>query len=91
MTTTTHPRTQLLDELRRDLVSPHNPDELLTDPPTVQYLTGILYPSGVEIDAAEDDSLGIGGTDEDDEGTTEVVAFSQTMNPGLHRVVVRGS
>jgi hypothetical protein len=81
MTTTTELRTHLLDELRRDLVGPHAPDELLTDRPTVQYLTGILYPSGVEIDGSEDDSLGLGVTDEDGESSSEVVAFSQTMNP----------
>lgn len=81
MTTTTELRTQLLDEIRRDLVGPHAPDEILSDRPTVQYLTGILYPSGVEIDASEDESLGVGGTDADDESSTEVVALSQTMNP----------
>ena len=91
MTTTTELRTRLLDELRRDLIGPHAPDELLNDRPTVQYLTGILYPSGVEIDATEDESLGTGGTEEDDESNTDVVAFSQSMNPaslGLSFAVV---
>jgi hypothetical protein len=81
MTSTTDLRANLLSELRRDLVGPHTSDELLSDRPTVQYLAGILYPSGVEIDAAEDERLGVGASDADEENATEVVAFSQTMNP----------
>jgi hypothetical protein len=42
MTNTTELRTQLLDELRRDLVGPHAPDERLIDRPTVQYFTSIV-------------------------------------------------
>ncbi len=77
----THLRDRLLEELRQDLVGPHSPEELLRDRPTVQYLTGILYPSGVEIDSAEDDNLSIGPSGDDDDDTPDVVALSQTMNP----------
>lgn len=78
---TTELRASLLDALRTDLIGPHTPDERLTDRPTVQYLTGILYPSGVEIDAAEDEGLGVGGSDEEGENGNEVITVSQTMNP----------
>src|SRR6266545_3945446 len=76
----THLRDRLLEELRQDLVGPHSPEEQLRDRPTVQYLTGILFPSGVELDSAEDDSLSIGPAGDDDDAP-EVVALSQTMNP----------
>lgn len=74
-------RDHLLEELRRDLVGPHSSGEQLRDRPTVQYLTGILYPSGVELDSTEDDSLGIGPTGDDDDDGPENIALSQTMNP----------
>lgn len=92
MPTTTQLRTQLLAELRRDLVGPHAPDELLTDRPTVQYLTGMLYPAGVGIDTAEDDLLGIGSAGDEDRGGTEMPPLSQTMNPaslGLSCAVIQ--
>ncbi|MEI8166680.1 MAG: hypothetical protein WCG26_09875, partial [Chloroflexales bacterium] len=74
-------RDRLLAELRRDLVGPHTPDEELTDRPTVQYLTGMLYPAGRDTeDSEEDEQLGVGGDDTGDEGETNV-SFAQTMYP----------
>lgn len=81
MTTTTELRARLLDELRTDLIGPHVSDERLTDRPTVQYLTGILYPSGIEVAAEEDESLNVGGSDEEDEHENDIIVVSQTMNP----------
>ena len=86
-------RDRLLAELRRDLVGPHTPDEELTDRPTVQYLTGMLYPAGRDTeDSEEDEQLGVGGDDTGDEGETNV-SFAQTMYPstiGLSFAVERG-
>lgn len=87
-------RTQLLDELRRDLIGPQSETERLNDPPTVAYLTGILYPANTNIDAEEDEKLeeiyreGPEG-DEDNEG----VLLSKTINPaslGLSFAVEKG-
>jgi len=74
-------RTQLLDELRRDLIGPHTGDELLSDRPTVEYLTGILYPSGVEVPPEEDEKLEIGTTEDEDDTDAETIILSRTMNP----------
>ena len=47
--TTTALRSLLLNALHRDLIGPYTEDESLNDYPTVEYLTGILYPSGMEL------------------------------------------
>jgi len=74
-------RDRLIAELRRDLVGPHAPDEEISDRPSVQYLTGILYPAGkVAKDSEEDERLGVGGDDAGDESEIQVI-FSQTMYP----------
>ena len=74
-------RDRLIAELRRDLVGPHTPEEVLSDRPTVQYLTGILYPAGQSTDDSEEDErLGVGGDEADDEGEPQV-SFAQTMYP----------
>lgn len=74
-------RDRLIAELRRDLVGPHALDEEISDRPSVQYLTGILYPAGKAVENSEEDErLEIGGDDADDEGETRVI-FSQTMYP----------
>lgn len=74
-------RDRLIIELRRDLIGPHAPDEEISDRPSVQYLTGILYPAGkVAEDSEEDERLGVGGDDAGDESEPHVI-FSQTMYP----------
>ncbi|EFO81539.1 putative DNA helicase [Oscillochloris trichoides DG-6] len=74
-------RDRLITELRRDLVGPHTPNEEISDRPSVQYLTGILYPAGKETEASEEDEhLGVGGDDAGDESENQVI-FSQTMYP----------
>lgn len=75
-------REQLLDALRRDLIGPDTETEYLNDPPTVAYLTGILYPANTDIDAEEDeklDQIDREGLEEDDEN--DGVLLSKTINP----------
>ncbi|HLG76609.1 MAG TPA: hypothetical protein VKX46_09345, partial [Ktedonobacteraceae bacterium] len=74
-------RRQLKDELRRDLVGPGSENEILSDAPTIEYLTGILYPSGTELSSQEDEKLEIDGVEDDDEADDDLIILSQTMNP----------
>ena len=79
--TTTALRSLLTDELRRDLVGPHTEDECLRDYPTIEYLTGILYPSGMELPPEEDEGLAINNADDEDNADTDEVILARTMNP----------
>src|SRR2546421_2436018 len=79
--TTTALRSLLLDALRSDLVGPHTEDECLHDAPTVEYLTGILYPSGMKLSSEEDEALGINNSDDEDDNDTNTVILARTMNP----------
>lgn len=75
-------RVHLLDELRRDLIGPQAETEVLTDPPTVAYLTGILYPANTAIAAEEDEKLETiyrEGPEEDD--NNDGVLLAKTINP----------
>jgi len=74
-------RRQLIDELRRDLIGPGSENEILSDAPTIEYLTGILYPSGIELPSQEDEKLEIDGVEDDDEADDDLIILSQTMNP----------
>jgi len=74
-------RTQLLDKLRRDLIGPHEENELLSDRPTVEYLTGILYPIDIVQSSEEDEKLEIDSSEDDEETDSDIVILSQTMNP----------
>ncbi len=75
-------RRQLIDELRCDLIGPRSDDELLSDPPTIEYLTGILYPSGIDLPSEEDEKLELDSVEDDDDETDDgLVILSQTMNP----------
>lgn len=73
-------RQQLIDELHRDLIGPHSDDELLNDSPTIEYLTGILYPSGTELPSEEDEKLEIDSAEEETADDAMII-LSQTMNP----------
>jgi len=59
-------RAFLVDELKKDLLGPGKPDEELLDRPTVQYLAGILYPVGSDIEAEEDDGFNEAEPEDDD-------------------------
>src|SRR5260370_1803105 len=75
-------RRQLIDELRCELIGPRSDDELLSDPPTIEYLTGILYPSGIDLPSEEDEKLELDSVEDDDDETDDgLVILSQTMNP----------
>lgn len=75
-------RTQLLDALRQDLIGPQTETERLDDPPTVAYLTGILYPANTGIASEEDEKLEVindNGPEEEDD--SDGVLLSKTINP----------
>lgn len=74
-------RRQLIDELRRDLIGPGSENEILSDAPTIEYLTGILYPSGIELPSQEDEKLELDGVEDDDQADDDLIILSQTMNP----------
>lgn len=74
-------RRQLIDELRSDLIGPRSNDEQLSDSPTIEYLTGILYPSGTELPLEEDEKLEVDTAEEEDEAEDDLIILSQTMNP----------
>ncbi len=75
-------RKQLLDALRQDLIGPQTETELLDDPPTVAYLTGILYPANTEIASEEDEKLEvIDNNQPEEEDDTDGVLLSKTINP----------
>jgi hypothetical protein len=74
-------RTQLLDELRQDLIGPHSETERLNDPPTIEYLTGILYPCETSLDEEEDDRLEIDEDGSEEATNTETIILSKTINP----------
>lgn len=70
-------RAYLIEELHRDLVGPHTPDEQFRDRPTVKYLTGVLYPAQMLVSPEEDDE-GAEASVQDDEldiGTLMASAF----------------
>lgn len=63
-------RTTLVERLKRDLVGPDQPEELIADRPSDRYLTGILFPRQMRISADEDDELG-SGEDDGNEGASD--------------------
>ena len=80
-------RNRLLLALRRELMGPSEPDEVIREFPTRRYIVGRLAPAltaeddtDAVIDPAENDSFGVGtGDDEDgDEGTSPplVIGFN---------------
>ena len=74
MTTATVPRearSQLVADLRRYLVGPIGPDEVIRESPADRYHTGYLSPSNTAIDDEEDDLEDVG--DEQDGGGGESI------------------
>jgi hypothetical protein len=71
-------RAYLLDELRKDLMGPTQVDEILEDPPTIHYLTGILYPDETDVSPDQDDEANEAavGDDDIDPGTLMAAAFN---------------
>jgi len=73
-------RAYLVEELKKDLVGPHQVDEELTEGPTSYYLTGILFPADTDIDSEEDKDSGEAADEEDDEIDTGTLMATAT-NP----------
>ncbi len=76
-------RESVLHRLEQDLVGPYGEDEELTSRPSDIYLTGILWPREILIGAAEDERLGLAGT-QDDEADGDAggeVALSGQLRP----------
>lgn len=66
-------RSRLVDALRRELMGPSVPDELIHEFPTSRYLLGRLAPAratdddtAAAIDPSENDTLAVGGGDDED-------------------------
>ena len=76
-------RDQLIQRLKTDLIGPGSPDEVIADRPSDRYLTGILYPVGSKISAAEDEQLEQAAEDdvEDDGAGIENVSLASTLRP----------
>src|SRR5215831_16418288 len=83
-------RRDLVEALRLDLVGPNNDDafarELLPEPPTRWYLTGVLSPAGAQIDDADDsdEQLELGGDlpgATDDASTPDKGAAKKSIMP----------
>lgn len=69
----------LIEELKKDLIGPQKNDEELTDPPTLHYLSGILYPKNSEVDPEQDDDANQAAEDDDEQDMGTLIAA--TSNP----------
>jgi hypothetical protein len=81
-------RDRLVDALRRELMGPTEPDEVIEEYPTSRYLVGRLAPAraadddtDAEIDPAENDTLAVGGADDEDGGEETVAPLIIGFNP----------
>lgn len=74
-------RQYLVDEIIKDSIGPSRPDEELTDRPTVQYQTGILYPQNTEVSVEEDDDSNEAADEDDLEEVDTGVLMATATNP----------
>lgn len=86
-------RSYLVQELNKDLMGPQKVDEELTDPPTVHYLAGILYPENTKVDGEQDDDSNQASPEDDEEADvgTLIAASSNPSSIGLTFVVKLGA
>jgi len=86
-------RNYLVHELNKDLVGPRKVDEELTDPPTVHYLAGILYPENTKVDSEQDDDANQASPEDDEEADvgTLIAASSNPSSIGMTFVVKLGT
>ncbi len=75
-------RGAVIGTLEQLLLGPMNPDEVLDASPADTYLTGMLWPRGTMISAAEDDANATGGDVSDDDAPMEDgIAGYRLMRP----------
>lgn len=86
-------RNYLIDELNKDLIGPRKVDEELTDPPTVHYLAGILYPENTKVDIEQDEDSNQASSEDDEEADigTLIAASSNPSSIGMTFVAELGS
>jgi hypothetical protein len=72
-------RDRIVARLVEDLVGPLSATETLTDRPTQRYSTGILYPRGSRIEAAENEDGGLAVNEHED-----AAASPEEMGVSLH-------
>ncbi|MHB9145736.1 MAG: DISARM system helicase DrmA [Symbiobacteriia bacterium] len=75
-------REELVDRLRKELVGPNDDQEVLEENPGDRYLCGILWPTGVAVDAAEVETGDQDASEEDDSaGAEQSVPLAMSMKP----------
>lgn len=75
-------RGAVIGTLEQLLLGPMNPDEVLESSPADTYLTGMLWPRGTMISAAEDDANATGGdVSDDDASMDDGIAGYRLMRP----------
>jgi hypothetical protein len=86
-------RQRLIEALRRELLGPSGPQESIQEYPTTRYIVGRLAPArageddtDAEIDATENDSIGVGttpGEDGDDETSPPLITGFNPSSMGM--------
>ena len=79
--TLTEGRDELLRRLEEDLIGPVAVAEVLKDRPSDRYLTGILAPMDTGVPPEEDEVLGAGENDDDDEPADLGISLGRTIRP----------
>jgi hypothetical protein len=77
-------RRQVVSALERDVLGPGSPQELITDPPTTKYITGVLFPGDSNrVDPAQDlgEETEIDGESDDGESWDPAVSMSYVRYP----------
>lgn len=85
-------RSYLIEELNKDLIGPRKLDEELTDPPTVHYLAGILFPENTKVDVEQDEDANQASSEDEDEADvgTLIATSSNPSSIGMTFVVKKG-
>jgi hypothetical protein len=81
VTGTSSARESLIRKIREELFGPQSAEEIIEDFPVNNYLTGVLFPSDLEFDAAEDDSHNDYSPEEDSDEIDTVPSPSQSLRP----------
>ncbi len=73
----------VVTRLAEDLIGPRSENEKLESRPTDVYLTGILWPTQVEMNEDDDDSLVIASTGEENDSSSEEIKTRSLKKPSL--------